>query len=240
MRKRMKVLLVLFAVAIGIFLLINAPEMISIVPIIAMADVFTRRGYDGTVWTNIVLGGSDYLSPQGSAWGDGISVGGFQDSNHKTDSGMTSDGCTPNHIRNCKYISTTEVSLNGGGAVTLNTSNVADTDCTLEWNYTDDTPTSTALSNVRLIAYDGADINNPPSGITVVAFERTGSQIYKSTDAGADQGWDSANGIGGLANALICSDRSTSAGHNYYFGISMSPTSKGQKTCKLRFEFDAT
>jgi hypothetical protein len=238
MKKRKKVLLVALAVVVVVFMMINAPELFAFPVVIGMADVFTRKGYDGTAW-NITLGGSDYLSPQGASFGDGISVGAFQDSTHKTDSGMSSDGCTPNHMRDCKYVSTTTVSLNGGGAVTLTIGNVAETDCTLEWNYTDDTPTSTALSNVLMFAYDGADVNNPPSGITVVAFERETSAIYKDTTAGVGYAWDSANGIGGLANALNCSDRSTASGHDYYFGISMSPTSKGQKTCKLRFEFDA-
>ena len=206
-----------------------------------MADVFTRDGFDGTGWL-ISLGVSDYLSPQGAAFGDGISVGGFQDSNHKTDGAMSSDLCTPNHVRNCKYISPTEVSIMGGAAVALNETNVGDTDCTLRWSYTDDTPLSTALSNVLLFAYDGVAPANPPTGVTVLAFERTAAQIYKdrSSDAPGDGGaWDSTKGIGGSANALICSARASAATHYFYFGLSMSPTSKGQKTAKLRLEFDA-
>ncbi len=206
-----------------------------------MADVFTRDGHDGTGW-NISIGTADYISPMGGNFGDGISVGGFQDSTHKTDGAMSSDLCTPDHIRNVKYISPTEVSLMGGAPVTLNETNVGEADCTLRWSYQDDTPVNTALSNVRLFAYDGVDPANAPQGVTVLAFERTSTGIYKDrvSDTPGDGGaWDSSKGIGGSANALICSDRASASIHYFYFGLSMSPTSKGQKTAKLRLEFDA-
>jgi hypothetical protein len=206
-----------------------------------MADVFTKKGFDGSAW-DIDLGASDYLAPMGAAFGNGISVGGFQDSNHKTDSGMTADGCDPDHVRNCKYVSATQVSLMGGAAVTLNETNVGDTDCAMRWSYADDTPVNTALSNVGLFAYDGATPATPPVGCKVVAFERRSTGIFKDrlSDTPGDGGaWDSSKGIGGSANALICSDRVSAATHYFYFGISVSPTSKGQKSASLRLEFDA-
>ncbi len=83
-----------------------------------MADVFTRKGFDGSGW-NIDLGDSDFLAPMGVNFGNGISVAGFQSSTHKTDSGMTTDGCDPDHVRNCKYIAPTQVSLMEGAAVDL-------------------------------------------------------------------------------------------------------------------------
>jgi hypothetical protein len=206
-----------------------------------MADVFTRKGFDATGW-NIDLGVSDYLAPMGANFGDGLSVGGFQDSSHKTDSGMSTDGCTPDHIRNCKYVSATHVSLMGGGAVALNNTNVGDSDCTVRWSYADNAPVNTALSNVRLFAYDGSTPATPPVGCKVVAFERRSTGVLKDcvSDTPGDGGaWDSSKGIGGSANALICSDRTAAATHYFYFGLSMSPTSKGQKSAALRLEFDA-
>jgi hypothetical protein len=206
-----------------------------------MADVFTRKGFDGSGW-NIDLGVSDYLAPMGWNFGDGVSVGGFQDSNHKTDSGMTADSCTPQHVRNCKYVSPTQVSLMGGSAVILNETNVGDNDCTLRWSYSDDTPYSAALSNVSLFAYDGSTPANPPVGCKVLAFERRSDGILKDrmSDNPDDGGaWDGSKGIGGAENALICSDRNSAATHYFYFGISVSPTSQGQKSAKLRLEFDA-
>ncbi len=205
-----------------------------------MADVYTQKGFDGAGW-NIDLSGN-YLSPQGANFGDGVSVSGFQESNHKSNSGMSSDLCTPDHIRNCKYVSPTQVSLMGGAPVTLNETNVGDIDCSVRRSYQDDTPVSTALSNIRLFAFDGSVPANPPTGVTVLAFERTGSGINKDriSDTPGDGGaWDSAKGIGGSANALDIPDRASASTHYFYFGISMSPTSKGQKTGKMRVEFDA-
>lgn len=206
-----------------------------------MADVFTRKGFDGSGW-NITVGALDYIAPMGANFGNGISVSGFQDSTHATDGSMSSDLCTPNHMRNTKYVSPTQVSLMGGVPVTLNESNVGDTDCTLRWSYADDAPANTALSNVRLFAYDGSNPATPPSGIKALAFERRATGILKDrvSDTPGDGGaWDSSKGIGGSANALICSERTSAATHYFYFGLSMSPTSKGQKTGKLRLEFDA-
>jgi hypothetical protein len=206
-----------------------------------MADVFTRIGFDGSGW-NIDLGVSDYLAPQGAEFGDGISVAGFQESNHKTDSGMTVDGCDPLHVRNCKYVAPTQVSLMGGEAITLDETNVGDSDCTLRWSYADDAPVNTALSNVLLSAYDGTTPATPPVGCKVLAFERRSTGILKDrlSDTPGDGGaWDSAKGIGGSANALICSERTSAATHYFYFGLSISPTSKGQKSGKYRLEFDA-
>jgi hypothetical protein len=207
-----------------------------------MADTFTKKGYDGSAWDiDLSVGGVDFLSPHSAVFGDAVPVGGFQDSTHLTDSGMASDGCDPDHIRNCKYDTPTTVSLNGGAPVTLNFTNVGDTDTTIRWSY-NDSAGSTVLSNVLLFAYDGSTPATPPVGVKVLAFERRSAEILKDllSDTPGDGGaWDSAAGIGGSADALICSDRTSVATHYFYFGLSFSPTSKGVKTLKLRLEFDA-
>jgi len=69
-----------------------------------MAEIFSVKGYDGTGW-NITIADTDRIGFCGAAFGNSISVGAFQDSTHKTDATMSTDLCTPNHIRNCKYIS---------------------------------------------------------------------------------------------------------------------------------------
>ncbi len=93
-----------------------------------------------------------------------------------------------------------------------------------------------------LFAYDGSIPANPPVGLKVLAFERRSDAILKDRDSdtpGDGGAWDSVKGIGGAANALICSERNSAATHYFYFGLSVSPTSKGQKSAKLRLEFDA-
>jgi len=143
---------------------------------------------------------------------------------------MSTDLCTPNHMRNCKYISPTQVSLMGNPAVTLDPANVGQNDCTTRWTYQDDTM-NTVLSNVRFFFYDGSNPANPPSGVIVCAFEHAGTAINKdraSDNPGDGGAWDSSKGIGGLSNALKCSDQPSASIHNFYFGISISPASKGK------------
>jgi len=206
-----------------------------------MAEIFGVKGYDGTDWL-IDITSSDRVGFNAANFGESISVGTFQDSTHKTDGTQSTDLCTPNHVRNCKYISATEVSLMGGAALTLAAANVGQNDCTLQWSYQDDA-VNTALSNAVFFFYDAVDPANPPVGIMPCAFEHDGTAINTdrvSDVAGDGGGWDSAKGIGGNANALICSDQASAAIHLFYIGISLSPTSKGLKTAvRARLEFDA-
>jgi hypothetical protein len=206
-----------------------------------LADVFTILGYAGGSWSE-TFGGSDKLAFCGSTFGSSISVNGFQDSSHRSDATMYADQCTPNHIQNCKYISTTQIDI-GGGTVTLNTTNVAQTDCTIRWSYEDDTPTTTSLSNCLLFAYDGTTLSYAPTDVTFLCFERTASAINTDRDSdtpGAGGGWDSTKGCGGQANGLILDDQTTAQNHYFYLGMSASPDSKGSKTAfKIRLEFDA-
>ena len=206
-----------------------------------MADVYGVKGYNGSGW-DIDVGESNKIAFCGAAFGNSLSVGAFQDSSHKSNSDMSVDGCATNHMRNCKYISPTEVKLMDGSPVTLNTGNVAQTDCTTRFSYQDDGQ-NTVLSNIGFFAYDGSNPANGPTGVLVTAFERTASAINKdrlSDTPGAGGAWDSSKGIGGSANALICSGQASASIHNFYLGISAKPTSKGLKTAfAFRLEFDA-
>jgi hypothetical protein len=205
-----------------------------------MAEIFAVDGYDGTGW-NISILDTDRIGFNGANFGDSISVGAFQDSTHKTDGAMSADGCDPNHMRNCKYSSPAQVSLMGAAAVDLTPANVGQNDCTTRWSYQDDT-VNTTLSNVRLFAYNAVDPAVAPVGVIVCAFERAAAAINKDrvSDTPGDGGaWDSAKGIGGNANALMLDDQAAAAIHNFYVGISVSPTSKGLKTAvRTRLEFD--
>lgn len=205
-----------------------------------MAEILAVDGFDGAGW-NISIGESDRIGYCGANFGDSISVGGFQDSTHKTDGTMSADGCATNHMRNCKYASPTTVSLMGGAAVALDAAHVAQNDCTTRWKYQDDA-VSTALSNVRFFVYDGTTPATAPSGITACAFERTASGVNKdrvSDTPGGGGAWDSSKGIGGSANALILDDQASASIHYFYIGQSRAPSSKGLKTAvKARLEFD--
>ena len=220
-----------------------------------MADVFTRYGYDKDAATwSIEIGTSDYIGFFGEDFLSGISPGAFNKSTHKTvaspsDSG--DDNCASPHMRNSRYVSAAsatddgEVSIDEETAVLLTTTYLDKEDATLRISYTDDTPTNTVMENNRFFAYDGSNVNNAPDDVTVVAAEyevNTPDQINKDRDSdtpGDGGGWDADGGIGGVANALILSDRLTpTATHYFYLFISVSPLAKGQQTGKFRFESD--
>lgn len=226
-----------------------------------MADVFERYGYNtSTLLWDIDLSNTstDYLGFFGATFLSGISPGGFNRSTHKTvvsPSVAGDDKCASPHMRNCRYVSAAsqtddgQVSLDEAAAVDLTTTNVTAENCTLKWYYEDDSPANTVLTNVRLFAYDGSNVNNPPTDVIVVAaefYDDSPQTIYKDrdSDAAGDGGaWDgdgsvATSGINSITNALICSDRSSAASHDYYFLISATPLSKGTKTGKIRFEAD--
>ena len=131
------------------------------------------------------------------------------------------DACAAPHLTNLKWLTNSTVSVNDGSAINLNA--VAQEDC-VRIQVTSDTNIS--IIATRLYAYDGTNVDNSTQNVTVKAFEH-GSANWSEN-------------IGSRANALSLGD-STTAGqtHDFYFGISISPTSTGASNLfVLRFEAD--
>jgi hypothetical protein len=142
--------------------------------------------------------------------------------------------------RNCRYVSPEQVSLEEAAAVTLDATNVAQSDCTMKIEWKDDAA-NTALSACKFYVYDGVTATDPPAGCKVTAFERTSAAVRKNRIGGDTDGraWAAAYGIGGNANALSLADQASSADHAFYIGISLKPTTYGQNSgIKFRVEFD--
>jgi hypothetical protein len=214
-----------------------------------MSDVFTKLGYKSG-WNEDFFAASVpyYLKFSGTNVGDPISVGAHNSSSHRTNSDGTVDSCVAPHINNCKYLTADTVLCGVNTRSLISESDVLLTETTIRWSYTDDTPTNTVLSSVLLFAYNGSNIATAPTGINIYAFEVQDDgdgtvTIYRdrSSDTPGDGGaWDNTGvGVGGIANALICSDRTTAAIHYFYFGLSAKLTAKGLKSYTLRFDFDA-
>ena len=73
-----------------------------------------------------------------------------------------------------------------------------------------------------MYAYDGSTTTSAPTGVTFYAFEQ------------GDSAWTNAEGS---ASAVSVNDDTASTSHDYYFGISASPESVGEKTAfKIRME----
>lgn len=200
-----------------------------------MAETFEVHLHSGSAW-DISIGASDYIGFGGDSGALApISQDAYQRYTCKTDGSMSANSGTG---QNCKYVSTTEISLNGAAAVTLNTTNVATTACSTRWHYTDSAG-NTELSNVRFFAYQGSP-STAPTDVTVVAFERANASIGTDTDSGSGRGWNTNYGVGGSANGLQCASQSSAADHYFYIGVSCKPTSRGVKTFTFRLEFDVT
>lgn len=200
-----------------------------------MAETFQMHLHDGADW-NIEIGGSDYFAGGGDSGAlTPISQDNFQRYSFKSDASISTNSGTG---QNCKYISATEVSLDGGSTVTLNTGNVSQTDCSARFYYNDDAG-NTTLSSIRFFAYEGTP-GTAPSNVTVCAFEHDGSAIQTDTDEGAGYGWNANYGVGSNTRGLQLTDQASASNHYFYLGISFKPTSRGQKTFTLRLEFDVT
>ena len=147
-----------------------------------------------------------------------------------------------NLANNCQYSDADHVSLNGNPAASLDSANVAQSDCTVRVDWEDDAG-NTVLSNCAFYAFDGVMATNPPDGVLVLAFERTPSELRKNQINGDILGkaWDVNYGVGGSAAALSLADQASASQHQFWLGISAAPTKYGTHTgVVLRVEFDVS
>lgn len=158
----------------------------------------------------------------GATFGTNVVVGVYQTSTHLTDNTDTHlcTGTLINHLNNTQYVDGTHFSLNGGGS-TLFASNVPTVgSVALAFTFTD--PSSVATSATTFYAYDGSTDSTAMAGTTFQAFETTGA----NTPA-----WAAANGSGA---ALSVASQSAATFHIFYIGTSVTPTSTGAKTGKVK------
>lgn len=168
----------------------------------------------------IIFAGSGGLSTP-------ITVGSWNDETHLGSGDPGTDQCGTNHVRNVKYIASTQFD-SGGGTETLNDTNLAQTECTLRVKFTD--ASSVATSNARFYAFDGTTETTEAVGVEAYAFERG-----VSATTWTQLNDDSAN-IGGdnTGERLALSDQSAGTEHYFYVAISARPETVGAKT---QFDF---
>jgi hypothetical protein len=111
------------------------------------------------------------------------------------------------------------VIIDGGASTVVAAGTVPTTaQCGLKFNFSDGA--SVATSAGKFYAYDGATDATPMAGITFQALE-----------GGVSNAWVAANGLG---SALTLANQGASTSHDFYIAVSMSPTSTGAKTGKLK------
>ncbi len=184
------------------------------------------------------VGGSELLAFSSAVGAiQSIPVGEYQDATIITNAAF--DAWIAD-TQNTKYVSSTEVDL-GAGTVTLDAGNVATADVPIRIDWQDD-GADTALSNAKFFVFDGTTPATAPSGALFMAFERRAAAISTNQIGGdvAGQAWDGTNGIGGSAAALDIEDKASAASHQFFLGLSVTPTTYGRQTAiRFRLEFDA-
>lgn len=151
-----------------------------------------------------------------------ITVGSYNDGTHIGNGDPGTDQCGTNHCRNVKYISSTQFD-SGGGTETLNNTNLAATECTLEIVFSD--ASSVSITNARVYAYNSTTTTTRATGVTMYAFE---AQVAAST-------WKKVNDDGGAiggdnaSDHLDLVDQGAATSHTYYVALSISPQSVGGK-----------
>lgn len=202
--------------------------------------IITSWNYSDDGLFSHVLGGTERLGfSNDNALVQAISVNGFNPYTMATNAAFDA---LVNLANNCQYIDKTHVSLNGGASTDLDVAHVAQSDCTVRVDWQDDSG-NTVLSNCAFYAFDGVVAANPPGNILVLAFERTAAALRKNRIGGDVDGkaWDAANGVGGSAAALSLADQVSASNHQFWLGVSASPTAYGTHTgVVLRVEFDVS
>lgn len=152
-----------------------------------------------------------------------IVVGQYNDTTH-VESSVGADDSSGNTPKNSKFISQTggtggdsQVDV-GAGTVDLDT--VTTGNCPLKINFSHGT--SVITTDHILYAYDGSTTTDGPTEVDFRAAEQ------------GDANWTEAEGS---AAAVTVADDTTGTSHDYYFLISASPTTVGEKTAfKIRDE----
>lgn len=167
------------------------------------------------------VGATDRIWWSGSATDPAVNivVGSYQDGTHITNSSDVHQ-CSTNHVRNTKWLADTgAASISIDGAASSNVTATATTAVGLKFNFAD--AASVITNNGKFYAYDGTTDATAMAGVTFKAIEITGSQTT----------WVGANGLGA---ALSLADNTTTTSHDFFLGTSVSPTSTGLKTGKVK------
>lgn len=166
----------------------------------------------------LTVNATDRIWWTGAAFTDNVVVGAYQDSTHISNSSDVHQ-CSTNHVNNTKWLADTgasSVSLNGAAASNITALSTANAG--LRFNFADGA--SVATSAAKFYAYDGTTDATAMAGVTFKAY-----QIANGST------WTTANGLGA---ALSLADQAAATTHDFYIATSISPTSTGAKTGKVK------
>lgn len=186
---------------------------------------FTWYGYISSSWTDLA---ANTVIFSGSTFGSAITVASFNDG---TFAGNGDPGSTQGTMNNCKYLTSSTISINGGGSESLNDTNLTANECTVKINFSHGSSVTT--SSAYLYCYDGSTSTTRATEVDVYAFER-GVSATTWTLINDYSGGTGGNNSG---QRLSLADQSTGTSHDFYAALSVSPETVGAKTA---FDFGVT
>jgi hypothetical protein len=162
----------------------------------------------GTTPTTIAA--TDILQFAGATFDSAITVGEYNDSTH-VETNTATNKSSGNSPHNTKYLTSSTVSLNG--AASANVSTISTANCPLKINFAHST--AVAVSGHTIYAYNGTTTTTGPTDVTFYIAEQGAAN------------WTAASGS---ASALAVTNSASSTSHDFFFLVSASPTSVGEKT----------
>ncbi len=180
-----------------------------------------------------------FFGPDGFA--DPLSLGEFNGRTFVTNpSGSTSfEECD-----NCKRVSTSGVVIGQTGPG-INLVNLPNYLATINLRFTH--PQSVLIQNARLIAFDGTDITNSPSGIDVYGAEIIHTSRFQTNTGTGDSLWTKMQGSGvqlnlvdspGTSGLSPLGPATTDIRHDWYVALSVSPSVPGDKQFSFRADLE--
>lgn len=170
---------------------------------------------------------TDLVQFAGATFDSAIIVGQYNASTH-VESSVGANDSSGNTPKNSKFISQTggtagdsQVDIGGG---TVDIDSVSTANCPLKINFAHGSSVTT--TGHIFYAYDGTTTTAVPTGVDFRAAEQGDANFTEAE---------------GSAAGVTVTDDTTATSHDYYFLISASPTSVGEKTAfKLRSELTYT
>jgi hypothetical protein len=166
----------------------------------------------------LTVNATDRVWWNGATFGTNVAVSSYQDSTHITNNTDVHQ-CSTNHVHNTKFIDSTHVSIDGGASTVLAAGTVPTTaQCGLKFNFSD--AASVATSSGTFYAFDGTTDATAMAGVT-----------FQAGEGGQTTTWIAANGSG---SALSLANQAAATSHDFFIFTSISPTSTGAKTGKIK------
>lgn len=165
-------------------------------------------------------GGFNTVGFYGAGFGLSVRVGEYNESTFRTIENGTSNGGS---MPNLRFANPTGAWV-AGLIPARELLEVDNSEATLRVRLNTDSAVATQNTNFR--AFDKNDINNPPSGVTVLAAEiRKDNVLVRGS---GDSAWTTIAGSGSVLSLDSRADLTTQK--DFYIGLTVSPNSIGEKT----------